>query len=197
MKKEQRLWEEYKMRNTYLEVLKDYPKIKGDETRLRLNKNTNFIQVSITYNEKINDGTPFKIPTISFGPYFLTLSEEEQKACIAHELGHLDYWTENCNPNAIMRKSKWCDDAEFYDKHIWISLITSTLSGKSRRRIERLQKRYIMIEIRADNEAVKAGYAKPLLSILKRISLSYGGQFQTYKEEVDARINNLERILGS
>lgn len=197
MRKKQEALKEYKMRNTYLEVLKNFPNMREGETELRFNKKTDFIQISLTYNEKINDGTPFKIPTMNFGPYFLTLSEEEQKASIAHELGHFNYWIKNCNHNTIMRKFKWGDDTEFYDEHRWITYIISFLSGKSKRRIERLQKMYTMIEIRADNEAARAGYAKPFLSVLKKISSNYGKQPQTYQKEIKARINNLERMLGS
>ena len=170
------------VRKLYQEVIKNFPDVKEDEIKIAYDNTLPYIASISADCTWIYLGENF----------FKLLSKEEQKVCIAHELGHY-IRDKNNHPNKIKRHDKWLREYRFILDH----RILSSLSKKKRHKKKRLQNWYILNECYADNQTIEAGYGHLNLKVLKRIKKRYIPLHDSLiKKEIKARIKNLEAKLG-
>lgn len=143
-------------------------------------------------------------PLIQTGVLFFQQDAKTQEALMLHELGHYPHWKKNMNLNRIRRIIGWCIKLNLYyaeeDPLNIPDHIAKTLNKKYPS-IERLKKWNIMWEVQADSKVAEAGYGNEMLEFLKKaqqraLNNKSDSEFLEFaKQELDARIKNLEKIL--
>jgi len=166
-----------KLKRIYQKVVKNFPEIEKDDIRIEFERVPHDIGIAmIDYERYEAKGEVIRDPTIYVGLYFFGFKEKEMEAAIAHELGHYMHY-KNFSTDMLRRLIKW--------------VIASNEMSYTNKRI---QKWSLMDEIYADEQALKAGYGKPLISSLKHVLQTYYKTLpQIGKKELNVRIENLEK----
>jgi len=183
---------EKNFKKIYKKVLKKFPEIRKNEIELNYRRAEPFFLTTISMydhskldSENIDAidsrGGIKKEPLLNYGDgLFLVLLDDEIEAVIAHELGHylcFKGYDSDKFKQVIKRKTELFQNTEL-DTH----------------RIRRLKQWSIAREAYADRKSAEAGYGEILLKLLKKL---YDPTITGHaKEEHDARIENLEKILG-
>jgi len=184
-------------RDIYKSVLKKFPDIKEEEIGINPKIfGVYYIGISAT----IRKPPAYKwepCPLLHIVPRFFELTQEEQEATLAHELGHYVHYKKNLDIKRLLRQDKWKERMEYYDSSIKSLDEIKDLGKSEQHELKRLQKWRVLDECFADTEAAKAGYGKVVLKLLKHLKEKHPlvDSQPLFKLEVDERIKNLERII--
>lgn len=177
-----------RLNKVYFKVVKNFPDIKKQEIRLEYQASVPYAELNIinrveyfVWNKLVKD------TSITIGDMFFKVNKEQRKAIIAHELGHYKRH-KKYGINKIGKHIKMLQEVDAYK---------GTETGETLdHRTARMVKCLIMHELYADQETVKAGYGKPLLSFLKMAGKKHKERLpRLQKEELKLRIKNLEEKL--
>lgn len=168
----------------YSEVVKEFPSVKEDEIKL--------IYLSSWGGKAgyliLNKEETKKEPEIIVGNKFFSLSREEQKGAMAHELGHHET-VKNFTIPRLKRRSNW------------IMMYNYDIIPSSRPHWkERLEKRHRLEEISADTKAAKTKYGKYLLTYYKK-QLAKGDKVKkeisdrTIQKQIEKRHKNIQNSV--
>lgn len=173
------------MDKIYSKVVKKFPEIKKKEITLKY-------QAPVCYAElRLIDPIEYfvwhkliKYPVIAAGCMFFEVNRGEREAIIAHELGHYKRHKKS-NINKIKKHINM-----FQEVGIYKLIETGT---NPNHKMKRMIKCLTMHELYADQEAIKAGYSKSLLSFLERILNRHEDELsRLQREELRLRIKNLK-----
>lgn len=180
---------------TYIEVLEKFPEIRKEEIGIEEANSLlrPFFVLGLHMNiEKwpVSDKRPKA--NLIVGLQFYLLADKEKEAAIAHELGHYVHNVKKSyNAKRAERMRGWNKSLKMYASKSLKEMLD--LDEREKHKFERLEKWYIMKEIDADNKAANAGYGKPMLLTLKKLSKNkYEHISPVYQKEMTMRINNLE-----
>ncbi|MBM3199561.1 hypothetical protein FJZ53_01400 [Candidatus Woesearchaeota archaeon] len=160
-------------------------------------KDLNVQDVTIKYAPDMDDYavlSPYgedekrKKPTLFVGHLMFNLDKEEIEAVIAHELGHY-VRIKNYSWEKFKKQSDWSQEIGDYTSHM--------LKDEAvKHRVKRLQNWYFLIESYADKQAADKGYAKHIVSSIKKINRWHEKEMPLLAKRNDAkRIKSLEKIL--
>ncbi|MDP2908872.1 MAG: hypothetical protein Q8N77_03625 [Nanoarchaeota archaeon] len=183
------------IKEVYRKVVKKFPEIDEKDVSITFDFFAGYVAfTSIDAKKFILNGEVVVKPTLYVGPNFFLLSDREMEMAIAHELGHYKRERGYSN-NVLRRKTNFIKTMHNYSSmHLEDYLCACKKEGH---KIERLKKWNMLNELYADNEAVRAGYYKELLSFLedmvREYDHCYGGVHPMYTGLLKDRIKNLKR----
>jgi len=193
-------------RKDYLNVIKNFPDIDKNEVRIVYEPRGIDIGGLICVDYEIWEGNTIvakkvdgkKVikPAVLVGADFFDLTEKERRGVIAHELGHYRHFAKNPTLERIERTNSW---EKYFNKIKLNEMGKIPESIFNKHKFNRIRKWHMLGEIYADTAAAEAGYGEGLLSMLKNLyeidKATDFGSTPTNKKEVEARIENLEKIL--
>jgi len=182
--------------NLLQEVLQKFSDI-THEIPVRFNISCPWIALGETYRKDIQNSKSYQVsPEIIVGLLFFDLPILEQKALLAHELGHFKHSLKGLNRPRTSKRNNWIlnyqalSHAEFANKDL------EPIENRSHY-IKRICQLAQLREIYADNQSIEAGYGKPLLDCLRKSTHKYHDLFSVMEIETNQkRIENLEQKLG-
>lgn len=151
-------------------------------------------------------------PLIETGVLFFDQDAKTQEALMIHELGHYPYWKKNMNQDRLRKITESNIKLNLYLMEETPSPLPTHIEkilDKKYPSIETLKKWSILWEVQADSKVAELGYGKEMLDFLKSAQqramnikldnkrLKFLKRLEFLKQELDARINNLEKILGN
>ena len=182
---------------TYQEVIKKFPEITEniqiDTVAKDIPAELSMLNTSLFSSIDEVEFTP----TLYIGSKFFELNKDEQEAAVAHELSHYICDREK-SIERLVKERHFCRKLEEYrEAERDLGKIITFLDKKEKLKMKGIQKWKIKDEISADNYVIKKGYGPSLLLILKKSTKKHADRLSdTGKEEIKARIENLEQKLG-